>query len=103
MNVKIYQCFRAGASQSIHNMCGSRNFYQGGGGGIQTRRQKTALTAFFLLFFFLCVVLNLLTEWFQWFNFREGLSLSRGSNFSRNGGGGGGGGGGGVLKPIYNL
>ena len=72
--MNIYKCFRTGASQSKHNMCGSRNFYQGGGS--RPEGKKTALTAFFI--FFVCVVLNLLTEGFQWFYFREGLSFSRG-------------------------
>ena len=43
--------------------------------------KKTALTVFFF------VVLNLLTEGFQWFYFREGLSFSRGSNFFQEWGG----------------
>ena len=71
--MNIYKCFGTGASQSKPNMCGSRNFYQGGGGGgSRPDGKKTALTAF--LFCLFCVVLNLLTEGFQWFNFREGLS-----------------------------
>ena len=65
--MNIYKCFGTGASQSKHNTCGSRNFYQGGG------VPDPALTAFFFVCLF-CVVLNLLTEGFQWFYFREGLS-----------------------------
>ena len=44
------------------------------------------MTAFFVCLF--CVVLNLLTEGFQWFYFRGGLSFSRGSIFFQGGGGG---------------
>ena len=72
--MNIYKCFGTGANQSKHNMCGSRNFYQGGGGGgVQTGRQENSLDSVFLACLF-CVVLNLLTEGFQWFYFREGLS-----------------------------
>ena len=88
LNVNIYQCFRTGASQSIHNMCGSRNFYQGGGGGgggVQTRRQENSLDSFCLF----CVVLNLLTEGFQWFYFRGVFHFPGVLSFSRGGGGGG--------------
>ena len=81
--MNIYKCFRTWASQSKHNMCGSRNFNQRGGS--RPDGKKTALTVFFL-----CVILNLLTEGFQWFYFREGLSFSRGSNFFQELGGGGG-------------
>ena len=55
------------------------------GGGIQTRRQENSFDSVFF-----CVVLNLLTEGFQWFYFRECLSFSRGSNFFQEWGGGGG-------------
>ena len=73
--MKIYQCFRTGARQSIRNMCGSRNFYRGGGGGVQARWQENSLgSVFFCLF---CLVLNLFTEGFQWFYFRGGPSFSR--------------------------
>ena len=67
-------------------MCGSRNFNQrgGGGGGGGGQGGGTALT----VCFFLCVVLKLLTEGFQWFYFREGLSFSMGSNFFQEWGGG---------------
>ena len=44
--MKIYQCFRTGASQSIHNMCGSRNFYQGG----PARWQENSLGSVFFMF-----------------------------------------------------
>ena len=44
-----------------------------GGGGSRPDGKKTALTAFFFVCLF-CVVLNLLTEGFQWFYFRDGLS-----------------------------
>ena len=70
--MNIYKCFGTGASQSKHNMCGSRNFYQGGGDS-RPDGKKTALTAFFFVCLF-CVVLNLLTAGFQLFYFREGLS-----------------------------
>ena len=83
LNMNIYKCFRTWASQSKHNMCGSRNFNQRG----RPDGKQTALTVFF---FFVCVVLNLLTEGFQWFYFRDGLSFSRGSNFFQECGGGGG-------------
>ena len=46
----------------------------GGGGGSRPDGKKTALTAFFFFVCLFCVVLNLLTEGFQWFYFREGLS-----------------------------
>ena len=48
LNVNIYKCFRTGASQSKHNMCGSRNFYQGGS---RPDGKKTALTVFFSVCF----------------------------------------------------
>ena len=70
--MNIYKCFGTGASQSKHNMCGSRNFYQGG--GVQTRRQENSVDSVFLFVCLFCVVLNLLTEGFQCFYFREGLS-----------------------------
>ena len=70
--MNIYKCFGTGASQSKHNVCRSRNFYQGGG-GVQTRRQENSLDSVFFVCLF-CVVLNLLTEEFQWFYFRDGLS-----------------------------
>ena len=63
------------------------------GGGSRPDSKKTALTAFFFVCLF-GIVLNLLTEGFQWFYFREGLSLSGGSSFFQERGGGGGGGGG---------
>ena len=57
LNVNIYKCFRTGASQSKHNMCGSRNFFiRGGGGGSRPDGKKTALTAFFLFVCFLFVL-----------------------------------------------
>ena len=56
------------------------------GGGSRPDGKKTALTAFSVCL--LCVVLKLLTEGFQWFYFRGGLSFSRGSTFCRGGGGG---------------
>ena len=51
-------------------MCGSGNFYRGWS---RPDGKKTALTAIVCACLF-CVVLNLLTEGFQWFYFREGLS-----------------------------
>ena len=70
---------------------------------ISCEGEKKSTSIFFLRFHvfkftsipaghFVQVVLNLLTEGFQWFYFREGLSFSRGSNFFQECGGGGGGG-----------
>ena len=78
--MKIYQCFRTGASQSIHNMCGSRNFYRGEGGWSRPDGKKTALTAFSVCLF--CVALKLLTEVFQ-----RGSFIFQGSIFFQGGGG----------------
>ena len=100
MNVKIYQCFRTGASRSIHNICGSREFLSGGGGGWvevpgPTARNETALTTldvFFFVFFFR-LVLNLFCSLQRWSNgcISEGVQLfpRGGSNFFKAGGGGG--------------
>ena len=44
--MNIYKCFRTWASQSKHNMCGSRNFNQRGGS--RPDGKKTALTVCFL-------------------------------------------------------
>ena len=60
----------------------------GGGGGSRPNGKKTALTAFFLFVCLFCVVLNLLSEGFQWFYFR-GSIIVRGSNFFQEWGGGG--------------
>ena len=50
--MNIYKCFRTGAKQSKHNMCGSRNIYQGG--GIQIRRQENSLDSVFFVLLVLC-------------------------------------------------
>ena len=65
----------------VYITCTDQGIFIRGGGGV--------LTAFSVCLF--CVVLKLLTEGFQWFYFRGGLSFSRGSTFFRGGGGGGGG------------
>ena len=52
-----------------------KEFLSGGGGGVsRPDGKKTTLTAFFFCLCVFFVVLNLLTEGFQWFHFREGLS-----------------------------
>ena len=93
MNVKIYQCFRTGASQSIHNMHGSRNFHQGGRGSRPDDQKRNSLdnvVCFFFVFFLFSPQLILqFTEVVQRFFFRGGPTFSKGgggSNFFEGGG-----------------
>ena len=88
LNLTIYQCFRTGASQSIHNMCGSRNFYQWWGGGVQTRRQENSFDSFFFLFV-LCSP-QPINRGAPMVLFKRGSIIFQGVQlFFRNGGGGG--------------
>ena len=53
----------------VNITCGDQGIFIRGG-GVQTRRQENSLDSglfFVCLFFLFCVVLNLLTEGFQWF------------------------------------
>ena len=93
LNVNIYKCFRTGAKQSKHNMCGSKNIYQGRWGGVQTRRQENSLDSVFCFRLF-CVALNLqpINRGVPIVLFQRGSIVFQGVQLFRRTGGGGGGG-----------